>query len=363
MAETKKDNKMELQKEGMSLSQRFTSMVIRNYAKEVGKIELDPYRQILAQHLFVAADNSLRTLEMRRLDRGGQGSPITWANVDMNKLAVDAVHRIELGLDALVPRHLYTIPYYNKRSGKYDVDLRIGYEGELYVHLELALERPVEVVLELVHENDKFAPIKKQLSQDVEGYKFDITNSFDRGGVVGGFGYIRYQDPTKNKLVLVTRADFDKARKKAKSDEFWGNYPEEMMFKTLIRRVVKHIPLDPKKINKSYHIVEADNVVDVNDREIEENANQDYIDIPTETAAPVQEEETPPAPAPAKPKQKEPDTKVVWLDCPPEIEPDEKKSPINECKKCVNRDQCNSYLEWKLEEKKRQEQPSQAPLF
>ena len=35
-------------------------------------------------------------------------------------------------------------------------------------------------------------------SHPVASYEFEITNPFDRGDIVGGFGYLEYDDPTQN---------------------------------------------------------------------------------------------------------------------------------------------------------------------
>jgi recombination protein RecT len=121
---------------------------------------------------------------------------------------------------------------------------------------------------------------KSQL--EVESYDFEITNPFDRGDVVGGFGYIVYEDPRKNKLVLVTMRDFLKAEAGSGSDKFWGSnkWREEMMHKTMVRRVADKLPLDPKKVNaKSYAYVSEQETDDRIDREIDDNANAETIDI------------------------------------------------------------------------------------
>jgi recombination protein RecT len=343
----KKKEETAVQERNLTVSQRFSNMVMREFASTVGKLQVDPYQMKLAQHLFVAIDNSLRTLETKRLDGGKQGTPITWQNVNMQKLALDAVHRIELGLDALIPAHLYTIPYMNKRLGKYDVDLRVGYKGEDFYYREMALDPPVDIIYELVHETDTFKPIKKSALCEVESYEFEQNEPFNRGKVIGGFGYIQYQDPRKNKLVIVSQEDFAKSRKKAMSDQFWKDYEKEMQYKTLVHRTVKHIPLDPRKINASFHTVETDNAIVMNEREIDENANQGYIDIQPETDPP--QEPTPPLQAKTQGAKKEP-TAEKTLRCPEEIDPEQHEKPVSECRKCPHRMNCNPYTELLIEE-------------
>ena len=177
----------------------------------------------------------------------------------MTKLALDAVHRIGLGLDALIPNHLHPIPYFNKRLKKYDLDLRLGYVGKDYCRRELAIEKPLDIRYELVYTNDVFKPLMKSSQYSIEDYQFEIPKPFDRGEVIGGFGYIMYDDTIKNKLIIVPLKEFEKAEKIAKTQDFWGesNWKERMQYKTLVHRVTDKLPIDPKKLNiKSYAYVE-----------------------------------------------------------------------------------------------------------
>ena len=260
-------------------SQRFTAAVVREFGTTVGKLELSPYKQVLAQHLFIGIDKTLKEMETKRLDSDKQGTPIVWGNINMEKLAIDAVHRIELGLDALIPNHIHPIPYKNKRTGKYDLDLQIGYIGKDYYKRKMAVVQPMDIIYQLVHKTDVFTPRMKKGPSDIETYDFEIKNAFSRGEVVGGFGYIMYEQPTMNKLVIVPRTSFDKSKNLAKSDAFWGKHPEEMMFAALVRRVTAKIPVDPEKVNASFAAVELDDA----EREIQENANAGpVIDIEPE---------------------------------------------------------------------------------
>ncbi len=257
-------------------SQRFTGMVVREFGSTVGNLELSPYKHVLAQHLFIGIDTALRNLEAKRLKDGKEGKPIAWANINMNKLAVDAVHRVELGLDALIPGHIYPIPYFNGKLGLYDLDLRIGYVGKDYYRRKYTTVPPVDVIYQLVHAKDKFVPI---VQPGAESYTFEIPLPFNRGEVVGGFGYIVHEDPSKNKLILVSKADFDKSRNAAKSKDFWGPYEREMQFKTLVNRVTSKLPIDPEKVNASFAAVEIDEAQAESEREIAQHANGDLLDV------------------------------------------------------------------------------------
>ena len=278
MVAKEKEETKEIAKVEPTYSQRFTNMVVKEFGSEVGTMELTPYQKRLAQHMFIAVDTQLKNLEAKRLDQGGadKGTAIVWQNVNMTKLAIDAVHRVELGLDALIPNHIHPIPYFNKRMKKYDLDLRIGYAGKDCYRRKVALDTPIDIIYELVHKDDVFKPIKKSLTNN-ESYEFEITNPFDRGEVVGGFGYIMYEDQRKNRLIIVTKTDFDKSKKLAKSDTFWKNHEREMQYKTLVHRTVEKIGIDPEKVNASFMKVEIDDTIQDADREVEENANKGFM--------------------------------------------------------------------------------------
>ena len=250
-----------------SYGERFTAAVMKEFGSELGTLELSAYQQLLARHMFAAIDAQLKALEAKRSD---QNKPaIAWSNVNMAKLALDAVHRIELGLDALIPNHLHAIPYYNKREKKYDLDLRIGYAGKDAYTRKVALDEPMEIDYELVYSKDLFEVITDP-ETGVDKPKHEKPTPFDRGEVIGGYGYIRHKNPAKNKLVLVSEEEFKKSEKLAKSKDFWGPYPEQMRYGKLVHRVLKHVPLDPEKINASFVRVEMDEATIDHEREFED---------------------------------------------------------------------------------------------
>jgi recombination protein RecT len=268
-----------------TVSQRFTAIVIREYSGSVGKLDISPYQRRLAQHLFIKIDQSLKDLEKKRTEKDKESVPIIWANINFEKLAIDAIHRIELGLDALIPNHISPIPYFNKRLGKYDLDLRIGYAGKDYYRRQMAIDPPENVIYELVHKNDVFKPAKKSFKNPIESYDFDISKPFDRGEIVGGFAYMEYGDPKKNKLLIVTEADFTKSKNSAQSKVFWDDYPEQMRLKTIVNRTMNRLQIDPEKVNSSFRFVEEqEDITDavIVQSDIQDKANKgEIIDMAT----------------------------------------------------------------------------------
>ena len=227
-------------------SLRFTQMVERQYSTEVGHLDMTDHERQLLQHLFIKCDTAFIEANSKQ---GKDQLPIVWKNINMTKLAIDAVHRIRLGLDALIPGHVFPIAYYNKDTKQYDIDLRIGYKGEAY-YIRQASMRPIkDIRVELVFSTDEFIAYKKGLSSKVEGYDFHVKQPFDRGDLVGGFAYLEYEDESENVLIILSKKAFEKYRSVAKSNTFWSQWYEEMCYKTLVHRIADKVTIDPQKIS------------------------------------------------------------------------------------------------------------------
>ncbi len=293
------------------VSERFVTEVQRQFVAEMGNVlAFTEYERTLAQHLFLKADAALKDFEAKRLTKNNanQITPYVWENINMRKLSLDAVHRVNLGLDAAIPNHIHPVPYFNGKEKKYDLDLRIGYIGKDYYRRDAAVEKPVNVIYELVYSNDKFRPIKKSFNNEIESYEFEVTNPFDRGNIVGGFGYIMYEDPRKNLLVILTEADFQKSEAAAPGETFWKKHPTEMRYKTLVHRTTEKLRLDPRKVNsKSYAYVENQEKEEQAQREIDENANTTTIDVKPESVT-IVEPEAEPEPQQSPPELEEQQT-------------------------------------------------------
>lgn len=282
----------------LSNSEAFTNKVLKEFGGSIsGAIQVTEYQKRLIQGYFIAIDAALQTAEENRVRRNAanrdhkydNADPIGWGTVDLNSLALDVVHYARMGLDMTQDNHLYAIPFKNnsktvtwqdgKTTKMYTVNLMPGYNGIQYIAEKYALDKPKSVTIELVYSTDVFKPIKKSRQNTVESYEFEITNAFDRGKVVGGFGYIEYGEPTKNKLIIMTVKDIEKRKPKSAAAEFWGGtvtqwdggkkvevqsdgWYEEMCLKTIKREVysAKNMPRDPKKIDDAYQYMKLQEV-------------------------------------------------------------------------------------------------------
>ncbi len=269
----------------LAMSERFTNTVLKEFGSNVaGALQVTDYQRQLIQGYFIAIDRGLKLAEEARVRKNQNNRdhkwdnnlPVTWNNVNLNDLALDVVHYARMGLDMMQDNHLSPIPYKNNKANKYDVTLMPGYNGIQYIAEKYAVEKPLATTIELVYSTDTFKPIKKNRNNKVESYEFEINNPFDRGEVVGGFGYIEYTDPLKNKLIIMTLKDILKRKPQYAAAEFWGGkvkkwengkqvevesdgWFDEMCLKTIKREVfsAKHMPRDPKKVDDAYQYMKA----------------------------------------------------------------------------------------------------------
>lgn len=294
-----------------SMAERFTGMVMKQYAA-TGKYQPTEREKQLIRNYFICIDQTLQKAEAERSRKNANNRDskynnelaYTWNNVDLQALALDLAHYARVGLDMMEDNTLFPIPYKNSKGNKYSMTLMEGYNGIRFQAEKYALDPFKAVTVEVIYANDKFRPIKKDSRNPVEGYEFDIPQPFDRGEPVGVFGYIEFEDPSKNKLVVFSKADVMKRKPKYASPEFWGGkkkvwengrqvevelegWVSEMYEKTMKREIYgsKRIPRDPDKVDESYNYIRQreqqyeDMVIEA---EIVQNANASPIQLPEE---------------------------------------------------------------------------------
>ena len=285
-----------------SPAERFTTMVVKEFAAAAGGAQkVSDYQRKLAQHYFIKIDQMLKDNEQKRLAKDEQyREPLSfeWKNVNMPKLALDVMLYSSLGLDPVQNNHLSFICYKNKHINKFDVGFIPGYKGLELKAKKYGIDLPADIVFEVVYSTDKFKELKRNHERKIEGYEFEITNSFDRGNPIGGFYYMVFADPSKNKLVVFDMKDIEKRKPKYASAEFWGGekdkwekgkkvgtetiegWIEEMIEKTLKRAAWNSIVIDPKLVDDNYMKIlerEADYISLKAESEIDANANKEPI--------------------------------------------------------------------------------------
>ena len=286
MTATKKDEKAgapEAPKEGQQTaaiqkststpSERFTSMVMKQFSGVAGEVPaLTGYQKRLIQNYFISTDMALRAAEDKRMKKSENyrdAVPVVWDHVNLEQLALDVVACSKIGYDPALANHISMIPYKNNKTGKYDIGFLEGYRGKELKARKYGFEVPDNVIVELVYSKDTFKPLKKDAHHDKESFEFTVSeNPFDRGDIIGGFYYHEYYDePRKNKLMFYSKAEIEKRKQEYASAEFWGGekpkydngkkvgtekvegWYAEMMWKTLFRMAYQVIPIDSTKID------------------------------------------------------------------------------------------------------------------
>jgi len=270
-------------KQTKTQAERFTDMVVREFSQNAGEVvKLTDFQKRLCTSYFIAVDTVLKTNEIKRLATSEQyrsDLPFTWDKVNMSQLAVDVVSCARIGLDPAQSNHVAMIPYKNSATKLYDISFRVEYKGCQLKAMKYGLdsERPDDVIVELIYQNDTFKPIKKDARNKIEGYEFEIEKPFDRGELVGGFYFYNYfNHPEKNFLFVVNKAWIEKRKPEKASAEFWGGkkdkwvkdektgknvkqgtediegWYDEMCYKTIFRAAYNAITIDSQKIDNDY---------------------------------------------------------------------------------------------------------------
>lgn len=319
-----------------NMSERFTKKVLAEFGSSVsGAIEVTAFQRRLIQGYFIMIDRALKAAEEERIRKNKNNNnheydnplPVTWQYVNLTDLALDLVHCARIGLDMQQENMLFPIPYKNNKAGCYDITLMKGYNGIKYEGIRYAVDVPIGETIELVYSTDTFVPHMKDSAHPVATYEFKINNAFDRGEVVGGFGYLEFAEPAKNELIIMPLKDILKRKPEYASANFWGGtvsewqtvdgkrkkvdvqkdgWFDEMCRKTLIREVysAKHLPRDPQKIDDAYQFMKAREArfAEIQAQaEIDAQANTIPIDtttpqaLPAPTAQPITIPDTNPA--------------------------------------------------------------------
>lgn len=293
----------------LSVSQRFTDKVLSEFTSTAGNVNVSEADRSRIQGYFIVIDKLLKTTEQERVRKNGSNPDsqfyndlaYSWSNVDLEYLARDVMINTKMGLDMTLPNQVSAIPYKNIKAKKYVFTFIKGYEGKKLLVDKYSLNKPKNVVIELVKKNDFFLPIKKSHKQPIESYEFKIENPFDRGEIIGGFGYLEYEDATKNQLIIMSLADILKRKPEKASAEFWGGekdeyksgkktgktvkiegWFEEMCIKTVSNHVYGKIPLDSSKIYEyNQHLLsrESDLAELEASSEIAEKGNRELLDV------------------------------------------------------------------------------------
>lgn len=203
----------------------------------------------LIQGYYVIIDRALQEAESKRPET--ESVKVNWNNVNMTTTGRELVNCARAGLDALQEKQIRPVITKTSDGTKYDVTMEIGTNGIRHLAMRYAVTAPKDVTVELVHASDKFTPT---VTNDGDSYKLELETPFDRGEIVGGFAYLEYDDATRNKLVMLNRAELEKRiilDGGSTGDDGWF---AERCLDALKREAYdeRNIPRDPDKIDDAY---------------------------------------------------------------------------------------------------------------
>ena len=143
-------NQIEVKNQELSISQRFTNAMIKEFQSGVGSVALTEFQQRLIQNYFIAIDATLKAAELNRQKKKANQDPlpVTWNNVDMNLLARNLVCYARMGLDPSQKNHIHMIPFKNNNTNKYDIVFIEGYRGLELKAKKYELDVPDAVIVE-----------------------------------------------------------------------------------------------------------------------------------------------------------------------------------------------------------------------
>lgn len=287
------DNKDVVTVNSVTVAQRFVNKMLSTLEGSMSDITLTENMKRKMRGYYIAMDSVLTAAEAKRVKDGkGDQLPCVWKNVMLdNELAQQLYIFAQMGYDMSFSNMLFPIPRMNGKTKKYQFTFQEGFQGRIYKAMKYGLGQILNITVELIYSKDKFTVHKKDMTHPCDTFEFEMQ-PFDRGDIVGGFGYVEYADNRLNKLVILSKKDIDKRKAAAQSGVFWSKWYEEMALKTVAIKTCKTIDLDPDKLDavytKSLDILDKSDEVEMR-TVVAENANGPAIDTtiaPEKIAAP-----------------------------------------------------------------------------
>lgn len=145
----------------------------------------------------------------------------------------------QVGLEPFTPlQHAYIIPYWNNKKGFTEAQFQISYRG--LIELVRRSDKIISIEAHAVYEQDEF-----ECMLGNESYiKHKPKWSGDRGKMIAVYAVAKLKDGGCQFDVMGKNA-VDEIRKKSKSSNSgpWVDYYDEMAKKTIIKRLIKMLPI------------------------------------------------------------------------------------------------------------------------
>lgn len=151
----------------------------------------------------------------------------------------------ELGIEP-DGRRAYLIPYQNKKTNEYTVELIIDYKG--IVELAMRSGYVANIHADKVCENDEF----EYNIGNIEKHRIDFRKS--RGEAYAYYAIVTFKDGTR-KCEVMNKDEIDAVKKRSSAWEAWEKWKkpcpwntdyDEMAKKTVFKRLSKWIPQSPE---------------------------------------------------------------------------------------------------------------------
>lgn len=197
-------------------------------------------------------------------------------NCSVESLMGAVVHCSQLGLEPNTPLgHAYLIPFENRRKGTTEVQIVLGYKG--LVDLARRSGQIVSIAAHEVCENDEFEFVYG-LNEDLK-HKPALT---DRGKIIafyamaklqgGGHAFEVMSAEQINAIRDASQGYQQAKRYNKEASSPWGAHYSEMGRKTVLRRLVKYLPVSIElaqaatldEVSAAGHSQGLDNVLDGN---------------------------------------------------------------------------------------------------
>lgn len=224
----------------------------------------DSFAQVLPKHIKVDRLIRAALLAMSR-------SPLL-LQCTQNSLIQSMMVAAQLGLETDgVLGSAYLVPFRNNKSGEYEAQLIPGYRGLIDLARRSGQIKRIEA--RVVKEKDKFEfhyglePILKHVP----------CFPADGGNIIAAYAIAELTDGS-TQVEVMSRAEIDgiRGRSKAKDSGPWVSDYGEMARKTVVRRLIKYLPLS----------VELARAIDIDNRIESGESMNDMIDIESEDLPP-----------------------------------------------------------------------------
>ena len=169
--------------------------------------------------------------------------------------------------------HVYLVPFQNRKKGFTEVQIIPGYRG--LIDLARRSGQIISISARTVHENDEF-----EFEYGLDEKLVHRPAKDERGEIIGAYAVAKLKDGGQQ-FEFMTKNQIDKV---STGSDVWKKHYEEMARKTVVRRLVKYLPMS----------IELANLVELSDREetkLSQENEQILIDVGFEP--PVIENATP----------------------------------------------------------------------